>query len=216
MNDFSAEERAAVYRAIAERRDVRSDFLRTPINEAVLLRILAAGHRAPSVGFCQPWRFILVRDQTSHAAVYDAFAKANDHAAAAYSDEDSVVYRQLRLQGLKTAPLGLCVISAREPTQGRGLGRQTMPEMAKYSTVCAIQNMWLAARAEGIGMGWVSILDPAELRKLFAVPQEFEIVAYFCVGYTSRFAEKPDLEVADWQKRLPLESVISYERYQAI
>lgn len=213
MSDFSETERAAVYRAIAARRDVRADFTADAVSDDVLLRVLAAAHRAPSVGLSQPWRFVVVRDAATRSAVHDAFERANASAGAIYSGEERERYAALRLQGIEDAPVNLCVLCDDEPPQGKGLGRQTMPETARYSTVCAIQNLWLAARTEGLGVGWVSIIDPRELRRILGVPDRLAIVAYLCVGYVRAFAAEPDLERAGWEKGLPLEAVVYRERY---
>jgi len=216
MSDFSEIEKAAVYRAIAARRDVRSHFIDTAVSDETLMRILAAGHRAPSVGLSQPWRFIIIRSDTTRKAVHASFVRENERAAAAYADERAAQYRALRLQGILTAPINICVVSDETPPHGHGLGRRTMPQTARYSTVCAIQNMWLAARVEGLGIGWVSILDPEIVRTTLQIPAHCEIVAYLCLGYTSGFAEHPDLEEAGWEQRMPLESVVAYESYKPV
>ena len=216
MSDFSEAEKAAVYRAIAARRDVRSHFIDTPVDDAVLLRILDAGHHAPSVGLCQPWRFIIIRDEQTRRKVHASFLMENDRAAEVYDDERAAKYRRLRLQGILTAPVNICVISDETPPHGHGLGRRTMPQTARYSTVCAIQNIWLAARVEGLGVGWVSILDPQIVHNTFAIPAHCELIAYLCVGYTSGFAEMPDLEEAGWEQRMPLASVIAHEHFHEV
>jgi len=210
---FSEVERAAVYRAIEERRDVRAHFVADPVPEDVLLRVLAAAHHAPSVGFSQPWRFIVVRDRAKREAVHELFESANAEAARAYDAERAIAYRRLRLAGILDAPVNLCVVCDEDPARGKGLGRRTMPETARYSTVCAIQNLWLAARAEGLGVGWVSILEPQSLLRLFGVPQHYALVAYLCVGYVRYFSAEPDLERDRWESRLPLGDVIDYESF---
>lgn len=210
--DFDAAERAAVYRAIRSRRDVRSQFVADEVEDEVLQRVLEAAHAAPSVGLSQPWRFIVVRDRQTRAAVQAAFTEANAVASGIYAGERASQYRALRLEGILDAPVNLCVLCDDEPTRGHGLGRQTIPETARYSTVCAIQNLWLAARVEGLGVGWVSIIDPNALRTIFHVPTGLSIVAYLCVGYVSAFAEEPDLVSADWESRAPLSDVVYHER----
>ncbi len=215
VDDFSAEERAAIYRVIARRRDVRANFLPDEVPEDVLLRVLDAAHSAPSVGLSQPWRFIVVRNVETRAAVHKAFTTANEHAAAIYEGELADRYRALRLEGILSAPLNVCVVCDDRPARGFGLGRQTMPETVRYSTVCAVQNLWLAARAEGLGVGWVSIVDPDAVRELLAIPAEIAVVAYLCVGYVNEFATEPDLVRARWESRLPLEAVVDRERYDA-
>ncbi len=211
--DFSNEERAALYRAIELRRDVRAEFVPQPVGDDVLTRVLTAAHQAPSVGLSQPWRFIVVRSVETRRAIQAAFERANEQAALAYDGENAGRYRKLRLAGILDAPVNICVTCDDDPSRGHGLGRRTMPETARYSTVCAIQNLWLAARVEGLGVGWVSILDPAELRSLLAIPPHVAIVAYLCVGYVSGFGSLPDLERDRWEERVPLAEVVDNERY---
>ncbi len=212
---FSLEERDAVYRAIHERRDVRRGFLPAPVPDDLLERILAAAHHAPSVGFMQPWRFIVIRDRATRVAVHTLFVEANRAAAAAYSGERRDSYANLKLEGILEAPQNLCVVFDPETPRGHGLGRRTMPETPLFSVVCAIQNLWLAARAEGIGVGWVSILNPDRLRDVLAIPQHAIPVAYLCLGFVESFAPEPDLERARWQARVPLRDVVALDRYDS-
>ena len=210
---FNELEREAVYRVIAERRDVRRGFVNTPLSEDLLNRLLAAAHRAPSVGLMQPSRFIVIREYSVRKAVHEIFEAANHHAKQAYEGEQAETYSNLKLEGILEAPQNLCVLCDAESERGHGLGRQTMPETATYSTVCAIQNLWLAARSEGVGVGWVSILDPMKLRELLCIPDRLNLVAYLCLGYVERFASEPDLERFGWERRVDLNKVVSYERY---
>ncbi len=211
--DFDASERAALYRAIAARRDVRAEFLPEPIGADVLDRVLGAAHQAPSVGLSQPWRFVVIRSPQTRRAVHAAFERANESAAGSYPAETEARYRALRLAGILEAPVNICVTCDDNPARGNGLGRATMPETARYSTVCAIQNLWLAARVEGLGVGWVSIVEPAALRAIVGIPPEIAIVAYLCVGYVSRFAPVADLERDRWEARIALADVVDHERY---
>ena len=158
IHALSAAERAAIYKCIFTRRDVRSQFRPDPIPDAVLARILQAAHHAPSVGFMQPWDFILIRDTAVKQRLHAAFQAANAEAAGMFEGERQSAYRALKLQGILEAPLGLCITCDRSRAGATVLGRTHQPEMDIYSTVCAVQNLWLAARAEGIGVGWVSIL----------------------------------------------------------
>ncbi|MCA9420497.1 MAG: 5,6-dimethylbenzimidazole synthase [Nitrospira sp.] len=209
--DFSAEEREAVYRAIFERRDVRKDFLPKPISEETLRRILLAAHHAGSVGYMQPWDFLVIRHAHLKQKVKNLFVQANDAAALQYQGKQAGLYRGLKLEGIQEAPINICVTCTRERGGPSVLGRATVPETDLYSTCCAIQNLWLAARAEGIGVGWVSILDYEALKHLLRIPLSVHIVAYLCVGYVSAFGQKPDLEKAGWRKRLPLDQLVHYE-----
>lgn len=214
MSDrFSEEERRGVYRAIYERRDVRSQFLPLPVPDEVLVRILDAAHHAPSVGFMQPWDFLVIRDASIRQEVFRNFAFANRRAAEAYGDERRKLYGELKLQGIVDAPVNVCVTCDRARTKGSGLGRQTDPATDLYSTVCAVENLWLAARAESLGVGWVSILDFEQLKTTLGIPPELTLVAYLCIGYVSEFRPRPDLEEKRWETRSSLESVVHFERW---
>jgi 5,6-dimethylbenzimidazole synthase len=212
---FSAAERDAVYRAIAERRDVRRGYMPDPLPDETLTRILGAAHRAPSVGLMQPWRFIVIRDRDVRAAVHANFLRANQAAQQTYAGERAEQYSGLKLEGILEAPQNVCVVCDPDSGQGHRLGRHTMRETAIYSAVCAVQNLWLAARAEGVGVGWVSILDPVVLQQTLHIPEGVVPVAYLCIGYVDRFATEPELERSGWERRAPLEDVLSYERYDA-
>jgi 5,6-dimethylbenzimidazole synthase len=210
---FDEADRQAVYRVIAERRDVRRGFLDIPLPEDLLGRLLAAAHRAPSVGLMQPSRFILIRDYSTRKAVHEIFEVANRQALGSYNEERAEQYALLKLEGILEAPQNLCVVCDSRSERGHRLGRQSMPETAVYSTVCAIQNLWLAARSEGVGVGWVSILDPAKLSNLLDIPSHLTLVAYLCLGYVEGFASEPDLEKLGWEKRVDLKTVVSFERF---
>jgi len=211
--DFSPAERDAVYKAIFSRRDVRREFLSTNLDDAVLMRLLAAAHAAPSVGFMQPWSFIVIRDPSVKTAVQTLFREANDEAAAMFEPERRPFYSRLKLEGICTAPLNLCITCDRDRAGPVVLGRTHMRDMDIFSTVCAVQNLWLAARAEEVGVGWVSIFHEAKLKQLLRIPERIVIVAYLCLGYVSHFAESPDLERAGWRQRLSLSSLIHRERW---
>jgi 5,6-dimethylbenzimidazole synthase len=210
---FNEAEREAVYRVIAERRDVRRGFLNAPLPDDLIGRLLAAAHSAPSVGLMQPSRFIVIRDRSTRKAVHQIFEAANKRAAENYAGGRAEQYSGLKLEGILEAPQNLCVLCDRENERGHGLGRQSMPETAVYSTVCAIQNFWLAARSEGVGVGWVSILDPAKLRDVLNIPDHLTLVAYLCFGHVEGFAAEPDLERLGWERRVDLKTVVSYDRY---
>jgi len=210
---FTDEERAAVYRVIAARRDVRRGFIDRPLPDDVLQRLLSAAHSAPSVGLMQPSRFIVIRDMATRTAVHSLFQEANANAAATYSGAQLEQYAALKLEGILEAPQNICVICDTQHARGHKLGRHSMPETAAYSTVCAVQNLWLAARAEGVGVGWVSILDPVRLRDILHIPDHILPVAYLCVGYVDQFASEPELERCGWENRVPLQRAICYDRY---
>jgi 5,6-dimethylbenzimidazole synthase len=212
---FDESERRAVYRAIRERRDVRRGFLPEPIPDELLHRLLEAAHNAPSVGLMQPWRFIVVRDLAVRRKVHEIFLKANEQAMMSYEGERQQNYAGMKLEGILEAPQNLCIVCDSQSSQGHQLGRRTMPETAIYSAVCAVQNLWLAARAEGIGVGWVSILEPNSLRNTLKIPEQITPVAYLCLGYVDAFSKEPDLERAGWEKRTPLKSVLSFDKYDS-
>jgi 5,6-dimethylbenzimidazole synthase len=212
---FDESARLGIYRAIRERRDVRRGFLPEPLPDDVLYRLLEAAHNAPSVGLMQPWRFIVVRDIAVRQAVHKIFLDANQEALAGYEGEQQQNYAGMKLEGILEAPQNLCVVCDSQSSQGHKLGRHTMPETAVYSAVCAVQNLWLAARAEGIGVGWVSILGPNPLRSALKIPDRITPVAYLCLGYVDAFAGEPDLERFGWEKRTPLSSVLSFDQYDS-
>lgn len=210
---FSDPERAAVYRAIFERRDVRRNFLPASITDAVLARILTAAHHAGSVGFMQPWDFVVVRQGTTKRAVKQLFQKTNDRAAMRYEGSRATLYQSLKLEGIEEAPINICVTCSRQRGGRHVLGRSTVRDTDVYSTCCAIQNLWLAARAEGIGVGWVSILDHVALKQVLSIPRPVKVLAYLCLGYVSEFATQPDLETVGWRARIPVEQLIHHESW---
>ena len=212
---FSSDERRGIYRAIYERRDVRSHFLPTPVPDQVLGRILDAAHHAPSVGFMQPWDFIIIQDESVRRAVYVNFERSNQQAAAIYQGEKRVLYNSLKLAGIVEAPVNLCVTCDHQRRKGSGLGRQSDSATDLYSTVCAVQNLWLAARAESLGVGWVSILDTHSLKEVLGIPARFTVVAYLCVGFVSEFLLEPELEIKGWEHRESLARLIHFDRWGA-
>lgn len=210
---FSDDEREAVYRAIFERRDVRRNFLATPIPDAVMMRLLTAAHHAGSVGFMQPWDFVVIRNRGTKRAVKNLFIDANTKASARYTGDKGTLYRGLKLEGIEEAPINLCITCSRRRGGPQVLGRSTVRATDLYSTCCAVQNLWLAARAEGIGVGWVSILDHKKLKQVIGVPQSVTILAYLCLGYVSKFEDQPDLEAAGWRSRIPVGQLIHEESW---
>ncbi|OGH59226.1 MAG: 5,6-dimethylbenzimidazole synthase [Candidatus Lindowbacteria bacterium RIFCSPLOWO2_12_FULL_62_27] len=208
LHEFPDEWKEGVYRAIYARRDIRSQFKPDPIAEDVLARILRAAHHAPSVGFMQPWDFILIRDVAIKQKIREDFERATEEAAVKFAPEKEAVYRKLKLEGIREAPINICVTCDRRRFGPVVIGRTSQPVMDLFSSVCAVQNLWLAARAEGLGVGWVSILHPRELRRILALPAEVEPIAYLCVGHVTEFPDRPELESAGWLPRMPLGDVI--------
>ncbi|MGH2366534.1 MAG: 5,6-dimethylbenzimidazole synthase [Chloroflexota bacterium] len=206
MNAFPESERAAMYRAIASRRDIRR-FLPDPVSDALLWQLLEAAHRGPSVGFMQPWNFIVVRDTAVKAQVKALFERERQAAACFFDEPTRSQYLSLKLEGIMEAPVNLCVTC--DPTRaGIVLGRNSQPETDVYSTCCAIENLWLAARAEGVGVGWVSILKLPQLRHILNIPPYVVPVAYLCIGYPEAFPDEPMLQTESWRDRLPLEDLV--------
>jgi nicotinate-nucleotide--dimethylbenzimidazole phosphoribosyltransferase len=209
---FSDAERAGLYRAIFSRRDIRN-YRPDPVPDEVLWRILAAAHQAPSVGLMQPWDFIIIRDRALRQDIYEHFREVNARAAAVHEGARGDTYRALKLQGLLDAPLNLLVTCDR----GRGgphvLGRFTMRHMDEYSTCLAVQNLWLAARAEGVGVGWMSLLEPEHIAERLGLPDGVIPVAYLTIGYPVTFPEEPMLRATGWSERLELEDLVFLDRH---
>ncbi len=189
------------------RRDVRR-FRAAPVGSNVIEELVALATLAPSVGHSQPWRFVAVETQERREAVIANFNRCNAAALAACQGDDAALYARLKLAGLCEAPVHLAVFCDTATDSGRGLGRMTMPEMLCYSVVAAIQNLALAARARGLGVGWVSILDPGEIAACLDVPAEWQLVAYLCIGWPEEEHLDPELERHGWQARLTRNSII--------
>lgn len=213
VHAFTEEAREAVYHAIFSRRDVRGQFLPTPIPDAVLSRLLTAAHHAPSVGFMQPWNFLIVQSNEVKRRVHDAFAVAHIQATDMFEGEKRSVYRKLKLEGILESPVGICITCDRERTGPVVIGRTHIKTMDLYSCVCAVQNLWLAARAEGLGVGWVSIFNQGDLQRALGIPPNITPIAYLCVGYVSHFHAKPELETAGWLPRLPIEDLVYFDEW---
>jgi 5,6-dimethylbenzimidazole synthase len=212
MDEFSVADREVFYRVIERRRDVRA-FRPDPIPSETLYRILGAAHHAPSVGLMQPWNFIVIQEADTKARIKEIFLQENEKAAAHYSGPRADLYRSLKLEGIQEAPVNLCVTADRTRAGPHVLGRNTIVDTDLYSTCCAIENLWLAARVEGIGVGWVSILSHDELRKLLAIPDHIVVVAYLCLGYAQEFFDEPELQRRRWASRVPLDQLVYRERW---
>lgn len=205
---ISEQEREAVYKTIYNRRDTRSEFLDEPISDEVLKRILDAAHHAPSVGFMQPWDFIVIKDKNIKQEIKNGFEQANDEAKVLFKGERKELYSKLKLEGILEAPLGICITCDRTRTGDVVLGRTSNLDMDLYSTVCAVQTLWLAARAENLGVGWVSIIHNETIQKILNIPKHVIPIAYLCMGKVSSFHDKPELEKVGWQNRMPLDDLI--------
>lgn len=204
---FDSAFRETLRELVLWRRDVRR-FCRDPVDPGLIDSLIELASHAPSVGHCQPWRFVLVESATRRAAVRDSFGRANAQATATYADRERERYVKLKLEGLEDAPVHLAVFSDETTQAGAGLGRQTMPETLRYSVVAAVQTLWLAARAEGLGVGWISILEPNIVCRILDVPEAWTLVAYLCVGWPAEQHLDPELERYGWQERLDVEQMI--------
>jgi 5,6-dimethylbenzimidazole synthase len=204
---FDAGVRAALLNLFVWRRDVRR-FKRDPLPAGTIERLVEIACLAPSVGLSEPWRFVIVDDDLRRAAIRENFESCNAEALLAQSPDRAQHYARLKLAGLDDAPCHVAVFADRLPAQGQGLGRRTMPETIDYSAVMAIHTLWLAARAEGIGLGWVSILEPVAVAAALEVPADWTFIGYLCLGYPEANDDTPALEREGWERRRPPASVI--------
>ncbi len=192
--------RARLHSLFAWRRDVRH-FRSDPLPDGLIERLVQTASLSPSVGFSQPWRFVNVTDATKRDAVIASFKRANLDALSSYDEEDAQRYAKLKLAGLREAPVHLAVFCDEHTDTGKGLGRRTMPEMLEYSVAMACYTLWLDARAYGVGVGWVSILEPGVVTLALDVPEAWRLVAYLCVGFPSEEHDSPELLRAGWESR---------------
>ena len=211
---FNKEEQLLLEEILMHRRDVRGNrFINTPILDSEIDKILKAALTAPSVGFSQPWEFVLIKDQRTKQAVKETFSEETKEAALLFKDEKQKEYIRLKLEGIIESPLNIAVFY--KPKEGPVLGQTSMPNMGKYSVVCAIQNMWLMARSLNIGMGWVSILNPEKVKKILNAPSENQLIGYLCFGYTDMFYNQPELELRKWDRKKNQKEVVIQERYES-
>ena len=187
------------------------EFLPDPIPQDALERILSAAHHAGSVGLMQPWNFLIIRDMKIRQKVFQNFCSANEQAAERFSRDKRDLYNSLKLEGILECPINICVTCDSSRLGPHVLGRDTIPETDVFSTCCSIQNLWLAARAEGLGVGWVSILNVNQLKEVLKIPQHILPVAYLCVGYPKEFLDRPMLEKVGWAKRVPVEELVFHD-----
>jgi len=211
--NFTKDEKDGLYKAIFSRRDVRSHFISKPIEEEILTRILEAAHHAPSVGFSQPWNFILIKDNATKKKIKESFHQEKKLSQKMVEEPRRSKYISFKLEGILDAPVNVCVTYDPSKFGPFIIGRTSIPETGMYSVCCAVQNLWLAARTEGIGVGWVSILSNDVLKKVLNLPDHVIPIAYLCLGYVEKFAEKPDLETAKWLPRLELKDVVYFEKW---
>lgn len=212
--EFNQSEKEGLYKAIYTRRDIREQFSPDSIPEEVLARVLYAAHHAPSVGFMQPWNFILIRDIKRRQQVHASFRTANAEAVLLFEGEKREKYSKLKLEGILETPLNICITCDRSRFGPVVIGRTTDLNMDMFSTVCAVQNLWLAARAEGLGVGWVSILQQDDLINILELPDQVIPIAYLCIGYVKEFPSRPELETKRWLSRLALKDLVFSDSWQ--
>ncbi|MEU7517922.1 nicotinate-nucleotide--dimethylbenzimidazole phosphoribosyltransferase, partial [Streptomyces sp. NPDC042898] len=210
---YADAEREAVLRVMRERRDIRNGFRSDPIPHEVLLRVLEAAHTAPSVGHSQPWDFVVIRSAETRQTMHELAQRQRDAYARSLPKARAKQFKELKIEAILDTPVNIVVTA--DPTRGgrHTLGRYTQPQMAPYSSALAVENLWLAARAEGLGVGWVSFFDEREMVRTLGLPEHLEVVAYLCVGYVDEFPEEPELMQAGWSKRRPLAWVVHEETY---
>jgi len=211
---FASQLRRGVYEAIFRRRDMR-EFLSDPVPDEVLARVLIAAHHAASVGFTQPWDFVVVRDIERRRQVRRVFDQERERNATQFSGARREKFLSLKLEGILEAPLNL-IVTCQPGRFGPGvLGKVSIEDVEVYSACLAVENLWLAARAEGLGVGWVSIVRNQALHEIFAIPERIIPVAYLCIGYVKDFPERPILESAEWAKRLPPRTLLHFDSWDA-
>jgi 5,6-dimethylbenzimidazole synthase len=209
---FSSNEQQVLEDILQARRDVRGNrFSSEAVASDKIEKILEAASWAPSVGFSQPWEFIIVEDKGIRAQVVTSFEQVTKQAKAQFADEKQALYASLKLEGIQEAPVNIAVFY--RPSKLPVLGQSSMQETGKYSVVCAIQNMWLMARVMNIGLGWVSILDPEAVKKILKAPEDAELVGYLCLGYVKEFLDQPELEKLKWEKRKSIKSKVFMDSY---
>ncbi|MCD8409625.1 5,6-dimethylbenzimidazole synthase [Tenacibaculum finnmarkense] len=213
MNKFTPENIETLEQIILARRDVRGNrFLNTPISKEHLDKILFAGVNAPSVGFSQPWEFVVIKDLKIRNKIKDSFFEENEKAKNLFEGKKADAYTQLKLEGIVESALNIAVFY--KPSEHPVLGQTSMKEAGVYSVVCAIQNMWLMARALNVGLGWVSILNENNVKTILNAPDDRQLIGYLCLGHVDKFYENPELERLKWEKRKNINDVVIKEYYQ--
>lgn len=209
---FTPAEQQLLEQVMLHRRDVRGNkFLKTEVPDEIIEKILLSASLAPSVGFSQPWEFVIVRDNDTKKLIANSFELENKKAEEMFSDEKRDAYAKLKLEGILETPVNIAVFY--KPSPKPVLGQTTMEEAGEYSVVCAVQNMWLMARALNIGMGWVSIVNPESVKEILKSPPENKLIAYLCIGYVKEFLDGPELEKLKWEARKPIEMAVYKNSY---
>jgi len=207
MQEISDEAAKSLAHIIKARRDIRgNNFLATKIPKKSIEKIIEAGLNAPSVGYSQPWKFVIVEDDDTKARVYENFVTEYEKSKKHFKNRP--MYEQLKLEGIKETPINIAVFY--QKSSHKILGQTSQKKMGEYSVVCAIQNMWLMARSLNIGMGWVSILKPKKIKKILGVSADYKLVGYLCVGYVKAFPNEPELETLKWEKKRNYQEIVSW------
>ena len=210
---FTEDEAALLEEIILNRRDVRGNrFLQKEVENHILDKLLSAAVHAPSVGFSQPWEFVVIRDGGIKQQVREIFDEENKKAKEFFKDDKGEQYLRLKLEGITEAPVNLAIFY--KPSEQPVLGQTSMKEAGHYSVVCAIQNIWLMARALNIGIGWVSILAPEKIKTILHAPQQNQLIGYLCIGWVDKFLSRPELEELQWERRKEMRSVVFYDRFE--
>lgn len=210
---FNVDEQHILLDIIKSRRDVRGNrFTNKPISRKVVKKLIEAAIYAPSVGFSQPWEFVIVTEQDIKNKIHDDFAKEFEKSKEHFGDRQKA-YENLKLEGIKEAPLNVAVF-CKDSEDMTTLGTTSQQRMREYSVVCAIQNLWLTARSLNVGVGWVSILNPESVKEILAVPKDLKLIAYLCIGYVDKFYDKPELETKGWEKRRELKKCLHFNGYE--
>jgi len=209
---FTEQEASVLEEIIFNRRDVRGNrFLSKAVNEEILDKLVSAAVHAPSVGFSQPWEFVIIRDAGVKSRIKDCFTEENDRAKDLFNAEKHEQYTRLKLEGITEAPVNMAVFYV--PSPEPVLGQTSMKEVGLYSVVCAIQNIWLMARALNIGVGWVSILNPDKVKSILNAPEQHQLIAYLCIGHVDKFLTSPELEQLQWERRKEKHTVVFHDKY---
>lgn len=209
---FTEYEASVLEEIILNRRDVRGNrFLQKEVKDEILDKLVSAAVHAPSVGFSQPWEFVIIKDELVKRQIKDCFDEENGRAKDVFTSEKQALYARLKLEGITEAPVNMAVFYA--PSREPVLGQTSMKETGLYSVVCAIQNIWLMARALNIGIGWVSILNPEKVKGILNAPQHNQLIAYLCIGYVDKFLTQPELEQLRWEKRKEMGTIVYHDRY---
>lgn len=197
---------------MSSRRDIRgNNFTSKEVTDEAINKLLETARWAPSVGYSQPWEFVVIRDKSIKAQVAESFSLENEKARGLFEPERQQKYADLKLEGIREAPVNIAVFY--KPTTEAVLGQTSMPDTGEYSVVCAIQNMWLMSRAMNLGMGWVSIINPEKIKEILNSPQRNKLIAYLCIGYVGKFHNQPELEMLGWEERKPIKTIVHNDQF---